>query len=223
MNKFLLTILTFCLSAGLWAQNGAIVPKATTYEEIVKRGTGYKGTADVVITLGQDDSFKGGIGLSTIQGYQITRKLFTGAGIGLTYYTLPSDEAVDEIIDSDDEDQTYYPPKEAFLFLPLFANMKYSFRNSGEDGMFLSVNAGYSPFLDADYDDLQQHKFRSEYSGGFYFSPKIGYLLNMEPTYGMTISAGYELQRYHMQGRLVGINSFVLTVGVVWNHNRQRL
>lgn len=215
MNKTLLMFLSLLLPVFVCAQTKMIKPRITTLDEIYSRGVGYKGFYDFGLLLGGDsyhaksDKFKLGISFSTTQGFQVLPHLFIGAGAGWNYFEKPG---IDESFRWDSEE--YVPPEEKFHFIPVFGNLRWFFRKSGDDGFYLSCDLGHSFFTGARFRDEHRHLFPYEYSGGLYFSPSFGASFPLDRNSTAFLSAGYRFQRYEMKGKNASIQSFTMSMGL---------
>lgn len=216
MKKTSVLACILLLSALLPALAQEIKPRKTTYEEIRRVDLGYKGFYEIPLTLGSDGTFRMGIGLTTTQGFQLTRNIFLGAGVGIAAYDKPNyDSTLLNAMLNNSDDYEYVPPEERFVFVPCFADVRWYFNSRKDEEKFLSIQAGWSPFIKARFDDIQKHLFPYEYAGGLYLSPRIGWNLIMEDTFGISCATGYRLQGYTLKGKRRTIHSAVLSLAIV--------
>lgn len=192
-----------------------IKPRKTTYEQIRRVDLGYKGFYEVPMTFGGDGTFRAGIGITTVQGFQLTRNLFLGAGAGIAGYDKPSYDSTLLNAMLSDDDYEYVPPEERFVFAPCFGDVRWYFNSRRDEEKFLSLQAGWSPFIKAKFKDDQKHLFPYEYSGGLYLSPRIGWNLIMHEKSGVSCTVGYRFQGYTIKGERRAVHSAVLSLGFV--------
>ena len=179
-----------------------------------------------------------GGGLSTSHGYIFRGKIFIGASAGTDCYLKQSKETeTREVQDEDGNwyEETYHPIEETFVFLPLAANVRwYADAYDTKGKPFVSVSAGYSPFLKAKYRNAADFKHDYEYSGGINAGIIAGFSFRGEKNRvnagagiiagfsfrgeknRVNAGAGYKFQGYEMTGNHKAIHSFVVSLSITF-------
>lgn len=136
------------------------------------RQKGYYNITSVALLFGQGlDGFLPIPSLTTVNGWQINQKLYTGLGIGFEYYE--------------------------WGVMPVFADVKYLFLSAGSQKLtpFCSMKLGWSfPIgkptdMDANYDGI------TKYEGGIQLNPEAGIRISMGNSNALLLSMGYHFQQ----------------------------
>jgi len=219
VRKLLLILISLVVPFCVQAQDrdGVIRPEVTEYNEFKYKASGYEGSLDGTLAFGSDGFFRMGGGLSTSHGYIFRGKIFIGASAGADCYLKQSKETeTREVQDEDGNwyEETYHPIEETFVFLPLTANVRwYADAYDTKGKPFVSVSAGYSPFLKAKYRNAADFKHDYEYSGGINAGIIAGFSFRGEKN-RVNAGAGYKFQGYEMTGNHKAIHSFVVSLGI---------
>ena len=125
-------------------------------------------------------------------GYHVTDKLFAGVGVGLYEYGYNYNEVSEKYGDGS------LNLKSSFLAIPIYAHGMWKFRGSDNPSFFVSLKAGYGIISKSMYpmkgiSVLQDYK--SNYSGGLFVSPSIGFMYPINNKNSLSLSVSYELQQ----------------------------
>ena len=125
-------------------------------------------------------------------GYHVTDKLFAGVGVGLYEYGYNYNEVSEKYGDG------MLDLKSNFLAIPIYAHGMWKFRGSDKPSIFVSLKAGYGIISKSMYpmkgiSVLQDYK--SNYSGGLFVSPSIGFMYPINNRNSLSLSVSYELQQ----------------------------
>lgn len=136
--------------------------------KITKREKGFYNLSSVALLFGQgQNGFLPIPSLSTVNGWQFNKHLYTGLGVGYEYYE--------------------------WSVLPVFADVKYMLDMEGL-APFGSIKMGYAFPLTKPYENYNGYGI-NEYNGGFQINPEIGFSIPLSSRSSFVFSLGYHFQQ----------------------------
>ncbi len=122
-------------------------------------------------------------------GYHVTDKLFAGVGVALYDYNYS------EIIKMPPGDVSVpIKIKSSFVSVPVYAHGLWKFRVGAKPSWFVSLKAGYGIILKNDYS--KKGIISTDYSGGLFASPSLGYMYPINNKHSISLSVSYDMQKY---------------------------
>jgi len=150
-------------------------------EPVIKkepRQKGYYNITSVALLFGQgQNGFLPIPSLTTVNGWQIIPKLYTGLGIGFEYYE--------------------------WGVMPVFADVKYLFLSAGSQKYtpFGSMKLGWSFPIGKPTDEDANYEGITKYQGGIQLNPEAGIRISMGNNNALLLSMGYHFQQLSYKSR----------------------
>ncbi|WP_280744704.1 MULTISPECIES: hypothetical protein [unclassified Parabacteroides] len=173
--------------------------RATEVEPIAEAvsgsGSGYRGFLEAGYVMKMGDISTSRIEVTTSHGYQVNPSFFIGVGVGVNLYS----------------DGLHYKGKhienvDTFNIattIPIFADLRYNFLESGKAIPFIGLKAGYSiGFSDSEFtssgtDGSTKKTTETKMEGvGFYLAPSVGIKYFVSPSFALNFSLGYTAQMF---------------------------
>lgn len=142
------------------------------------RQKGYYNITSVALLFGQgQNGFLPIPSLTTVNGWQINPKLYTGLGIGFEYYE--------------------------WGVMPVFADVKYLFLTAGSQKYtpFGSMKLGWSFPIGNPTEEDVNYEGITKYQGGIQLNPEAGIRISMGNNNALLLSMGYHFQQLSYKSR----------------------